>query len=169
MGSWDLNLRTQELTWSDAARELFGVSDSVQVSYDLFLSLLESDDRKRTEHAIREAVENGRSFDLSYSLRKPSGSTHWVRARGAVIREPGGSQQYLSGILFDVDEEKQLEQSLRMREEHLKSILETVPEAMIVIDGNGIMQFFSSAAERQFGYLEHEVTGKNVSMLMLNP
>jgi two-component system, LuxR family, sensor kinase FixL len=84
-------------------------------------------------------------------------------------REPGGSQQYLSGILFDVDEEKQLEQSLRMREEHLKSILETVPDAMIVIDGNGIMQFFSSAAERQFGYLEHEVIGKNVSMLVPNP
>jgi two-component system sensor kinase FixL len=83
MGSWD-HLRTLELTWSDTARELFGVSDSVQVSYDLFLSLLESDDRKRTEHAIREAVENGRSFDLSYSLRKPSGSIHWVRARGAV-------------------------------------------------------------------------------------
>ena len=157
------------MTWSDAARELFGVSDSVQVSHDLVLSLLEADDRKRTEQAIRETVENGRSFDLSYSLRKPSGSTHWVRARGAVIREPGGSQQYLSGIRFDVGEEKQLEQSLRTREGHLKSILETVPDAMIVIDGNGIMQFFSSAAERQFGYLEHEVTGKNVSMLMLNP
>jgi two-component system sensor kinase FixL len=169
MGSWDLNLRTMELTWSDAARELFGVSDSVPVSYDLFLSLLEPDDRKRTEQAIREAVQNGRSFDFSYPLRKSSDSTHWVRARGAVISEPGGSQQYLSGAVFDVDAEKKLEQTLRTREGHLQSILETVPDAMIVIDGNGIMQFFSSAAERQFGYREQEVIGKNVSMLMPNP
>src|ERR1700751_1893692 len=76
MGSWDLDLRTMELTWSEAARELFGVSESVPVSYDLFLSLLEPGDRKRTNQAIREAIENGRSFDLSYPLRKPSGSTH---------------------------------------------------------------------------------------------
>ena len=40
---------------------------------------------------------------------------------------------------------------------------------MIVIDGRGIMQFFSSAAERQFGYSEREAIGQNVSMLMPNP
>ena len=40
---------------------------------------------------------------------------------------------------------------------------------MIVIDGSGIMQFFSSAAERQFGYTEHEAIGQNVSILMPNP
>jgi two-component system sensor kinase FixL len=40
---------------------------------------------------------------------------------------------------------------------------------MIVIDGNGIMQFFSSAAERQFGYSEQEAIGQNVSILMPNP
>jgi two-component system sensor kinase FixL len=40
---------------------------------------------------------------------------------------------------------------------------------MIVIDGNGIMQFFSSAAERQFGYTEREAIGENVSILMPNP
>jgi two-component system sensor kinase FixL len=168
MGSWDLNLRTMELTWSEAARKLFGFSDSDPVSYDLFLSLLEPDDQKRTEHAVREAVENSRFFDLSYPLRKPSGSTHWVRTRGGVIKEPDGSQ-YLSGIVFDVDEEKKLEEALRTREGHLQSILETVPDAMIVIDGNGIMQFFSNAAERQFGYLEREMIGKNVSILMPNP
>lgn len=40
---------------------------------------------------------------------------------------------------------------------------------MIVIDGRGIMQFFSSAAERQFGYREDEAIGQNVSILMPNP
>ena len=40
---------------------------------------------------------------------------------------------------------------------------------MIVIDGRGIIQFFSSAAERQFGHAEHEVIGQNVNILMPNP
>ena len=55
------------------------------------------------------------------------------------------------------------------REAHLQSILDTVPDAMIVIDERGIMQSFSSAAERLFGYAAAEVLGKNVKMLMPSP
>jgi two-component system, LuxR family, sensor kinase FixL len=55
------------------------------------------------------------------------------------------------------------------REAHLQSILDTVPDAMIVIDEHGIIQSFSSAAERQFGWTADEVVGKNVDMLMPEP
>ena len=55
------------------------------------------------------------------------------------------------------------------REAHLQSILDTVPEAMIVIDERGAMQSFSSAAERLFGYRAADVIGKNVKMLMPQP
>lgn len=55
------------------------------------------------------------------------------------------------------------------REAHLQSILDTVPEAMIVIDERGVMQSFSSAAERLFGYRSAEVIGKNVKILMPQP
>jgi two-component system sensor kinase FixL len=51
----------------------------------------------------------------------------------------------------------------------LRSILETVPDAMIVIDERGAVQFFSSAAERLFGYTASEVSGQNVRMLMPQP
>jgi two-component system, LuxR family, sensor kinase FixL len=55
------------------------------------------------------------------------------------------------------------------REAHLASILETVPDAMIVIAEDGIVQSFSSAAERLFGYTAPEVIGKNIKMLMPSP
>ena len=55
------------------------------------------------------------------------------------------------------------------REAHVKSILDTIPDAMIVIDERGIMQSFSAAAERLFGYRAAEVLGKNVKMLMPAP
>ena len=51
----------------------------------------------------------------------------------------------------------------------LRSILETVPDAMVVIDPRGIVQSFSTAAERLFGYAADEVRGRNVSMLMPSP
>jgi two-component system, LuxR family, sensor kinase FixL len=55
------------------------------------------------------------------------------------------------------------------REAHLRSILDTVPDAMIVIDEQGIMQSFSSAAERLFGHSAAEMIGKNVKLLMPSP
>lgn len=55
------------------------------------------------------------------------------------------------------------------REAHLKSILDTVPEAMIVIDERGNMQSFSSAAERLFGYRAEDALGQNVKILMPAP
>lgn len=54
-------------------------------------------------------------------------------------------------------------------EAHLRSILATVPDAMVVIDENGIILSFSAAAEKMFGYAESEVVGENVSMLMPSP
>lgn len=58
---------------------------------------------------------------------------------------------------------------LRAREAHLASILDTVPDAMIVIDRTGVIESFSRTAERLFGYEADEVIGCNVSMLMPNP
>jgi two-component system sensor kinase FixL len=55
------------------------------------------------------------------------------------------------------------------REAHLRSILQTVPDAMIVIDKAGIVRSFSSAAERLFGWSEEEAVGRNVSILMPSP
>ncbi len=86
-----------------------------------------------------------------------------------MVKDEAGVARHISGIAFDINGEKQLEETLRIRENHLRSILDTVPDAMIVIDGHGIMQFFSTAAERQFGYSEHEAIGQNVSMLMPDP
>ncbi|MFC5069787.1 PAS domain S-box protein [Flaviflagellibacter deserti] len=59
--------------------------------------------------------------------------------------------------------------ALRGREAHLKSILDTVPDAMVVIDEQGMIQSFSSAAERLFGWFADEAVGRSISILMPTP
>lgn len=54
-------------------------------------------------------------------------------------------------------------------EAHVRSILATVPDAMVVIDARGAILSFSAAAEKMFGFSEAEVVGENVSMLMPSP
>ncbi len=60
-------------------------------------------------------------------------------------------------------------EALRDSEAQLRSIIETVPDALIVIDEQGLIQSFSPAAERLFGYVAAEVQGCNVNMLMPSP
>jgi two-component system, LuxR family, sensor kinase FixL len=59
--------------------------------------------------------------------------------------------------------------NLRAREAHLRLVLDTVPDATVVIDDRGIIQSFNAAAERLFGHIEQAVVGENVSMLMPTP
>jgi two-component system, LuxR family, sensor kinase FixL len=60
-------------------------------------------------------------------------------------------------------------QELAISHAHMRSVLETVPDAMVIIDEKGIIQSFSAAAERLFGYITGEVQGRNVSILMPEP
>jgi two-component system, LuxR family, sensor kinase FixL len=55
------------------------------------------------------------------------------------------------------------------REAHLQSILDTVPQAMVVIDEHGVVQSFSAAAERLFGYAAGDMIGVNIKILMPSP
>ncbi|WP_183851858.1 sensor histidine kinase [Prosthecomicrobium pneumaticum] len=75
-----------------------------------------------------------------------------------------GERLYRAGI--EADESAR---DIAAREAHLRSILETVPDAMVVIDDRGVIQSFSAAAERLFGHTEAEAIGRNVSMLMPSP
>ncbi|MCR4269130.1 PAS domain S-box protein [Nitratireductor sp. ZSWI3] len=62
-----------------------------------------------------------------------------------------------------------MRKQLEARDAHLRSILDTVPDATVVITEDGAMVSFNQAAVRQFGYEEEEVLGRNVSMLMPEP
>jgi two-component system, LuxR family, sensor kinase FixL len=60
-------------------------------------------------------------------------------------------------------------QDVEARTAHLQSILDSIPDAMVVINEGGLIQSFSSAAERLFGFSATDVVGKNVRLLMPSP
>jgi two-component system sensor kinase FixL len=61
------------------------------------------------------------------------------------------------------------DEGLLASEAHLRSILDTVPDAIIVIDEHGVIESFSAAAEKQFGWTAAEAIGRNVKSLMPQP
>ena len=87
-------------------------------------------------------------------------------AIGAFLLE---RQSALGGLRTANDQLARSRDELEEREAHLEAILATVPDAMVVIDEQGAIQSFSSAAETMFGCSASEATGQNVRMLMPEP
>jgi two-component system, LuxR family, sensor kinase FixL len=80
-----------------------------------------------------------------------------------------GGERVFVGIIRDITDRKAAELALRENELRLRSLIDTVPDAIVVIDAEGKIQSFSRAAERLFGYGSAEVAGRNVNTLMPAP
>ena len=105
---------------------------------------------------------------LGYVLRPDRGFADFSHA--VIFAILGVSASVMGG--WAVSRRRQREASasaLEQRDAHLRSIFETAPEAMIVIDEKGVIQSYGAAAERMFGWRPSEVLGRNVSMLMPEP
>jgi len=101
--------------------------------------------------------------------RHKDGHPIHVASRWVVARSEAASGFAIVETNTDVSDLRATQAHLMAREAHLRSILDTVPEAMVVIDKAGTITSFSAAAERLFGYRAVEVLGHNVRMLMPEP
>ena len=70
VGTWDLDFSTRELNWSNTTRKLFGVAPDTAVDYELFLSLLDPQDRDRTAKAMQQSIDTGCNFDVQYRVHR---------------------------------------------------------------------------------------------------
>ena len=99
--------------------------------------------------------------------RRKDGSVFPMHVEIASVKLDG--EVCFVGHLRDISERKAANLALRENELRLRSILDTVPDGIIVIDERGAIQSFSPAAERLFGYASREVVGHNIAMLMPSP
>lgn len=112
--------------------------------------------------------ETGRFQEEGLRVRK-DGTRFMAQVTITPLKDAAGSLLGYAKVTRDISERAAADEALKAREAHLLSILETVPDAMIVIDEQGRIHSFSKAAERLFGYTPAEVLGENVKMLMPSP
>ncbi len=166
VGIWAFDPLTRMFDGSVTTRSFLGYSGPLPVAWETLLSQIQVVDARSLTETLERATADSSILDTQIRVVR-EGQQHWLRMRGGVAA--ASATHRLSGVILDIDQQKKVEEALRTREEHLRSILDTVPDAMIVIDESGVIQFFSRAAEDMFGYAEAEATGRNVNMLMPEP
>jgi two-component system sensor kinase FixL len=117
---------------------------------------------------LKRARAEGRLEEEDWRLRK-NGSEFLAHVTMTALYDRQGALRGFGKVIRDVTEQRAADRKLNAGAMQFRSILATVPDAMVVINGSGEMLSFSAAAERLFGYAEEEVLGQNVSMLMPSP
>ncbi|QAY75771.1 PAS domain S-box protein [Sphingosinicella sp. BN140058] len=156
------------LNWNSGAERLFGWRQEDVIGRHCSIFVSQDEPRSRATAELETARNAGRFSEEGWYVRA-DGSEFLADAMITPLESQGGRLTGYAKIIHDVTDRRAAERTLKRREQHLQSILATVPDAMIVIDDKGLMISFSAAAEKLFGYEEAEVVGKNVSMLMPSP
>jgi two-component system, LuxR family, sensor kinase FixL len=154
--------------WNRAAEVLFGYTAEQIIGRPI--TIIIPPDRIDEESSILERIRRGERIVHFETLRQRSdGSLVAVSLTISPVHDADGTIIGVSKIARDLSEIQRTNQELQRREALLRSILDTVPDALVVIDEHGLVQSFSAAAERLFGFRSEEVVGRNVSMLMPSP
>jgi len=153
--------------WTSGSEALYGWSRDEalgRVAHDLLETAFPEPFADIVAHLKGKGVWTG-----ELTQRRKDGTPVSVASRWVVAGAEAGSEPAIVETNVDVSDLRVMQAHLVAREAHLRSILDTVPEAMVVIDESGTITSFSAAAERLFGFKTGEVIGHNVKMLMPEP
>ncbi|MCP8889472.1 PAS domain-containing sensor histidine kinase [Sphingomonas faeni] len=152
--------------WNRGAERIKGWAEAEIIGRDVAV-FYPADDiaTGKPEADLARAHACGRIEEESWRVRK-DGSEFLAAVTITALHDEAGALRGFGKVIRDITHEKAAEAAIVRREHHLRSILNTVPDAMIVMNENGIVASFSAAAELVFGYAASEVVGQNVAMLM---
>jgi len=113
IGTWDWNIQTDELYWSQRIPALFGYPEgNLETTYDNFINAVHPDDRQAVIDAVNACVEHDVEYDIEHRCVWPSGEVRWLHERGAVIRDEDEAPLNMLGVVIDITRAKKSELAL---------------------------------------------------------
>lgn len=166
VGVFEWNVSDGKVTWSPGAEQRLGVEPGTLHDVESWAALIEPTDLELTLDTIRRAVaERAQRFSYRYRFIQPNGDVRSIEGSSRAFYSEDGKLVRTVGAIVNVTERDEREAALRAREAQLRSVLETVPDAMVVIDEQGTIHQFSATAEALWGYRADDLLGRNFTML----
>lgn len=138
LGTWDWDIRSGTVNGAENHLASFGVpSGRFQGTFESFRSLVHPEDLPRLNQSLRQALDQGDSYESEFRLQHPDGSIVWLSDRGVVIRDHENVPIRMIGVCADITARKQDEAALRASERHFRLLADAVPQIVWTADANG--------------------------------
>ncbi|MCA8953408.1 MAG: PAS domain S-box protein [Planctomycetes bacterium] len=159
-GLWDWSIASDELTWDDRTRELFGLTgDERPRGLASFRAGLHPDDRDPVVAQLEQALPTATALTLHFRILRPDGGVRFALSRCSVLRDATGQPERMTGVVLDVSE--------RARSEELfRRAVESAPCGMLLVDQDGAIRLANANAAKLFGWEPTELVGRSVDELV---
>lgn len=163
IGSWEHNLTTGEVVWSDELFRILGLDPRKdQADFNIFLDMINPDDRLALKKAIDETVQTGKHFNIDYRFCLPDGRTRILYAQAELINNDAGDK-ILSGTGQDITDLKNAEYELKQSEEKFRSIVNSTDDSIYMVDRDYRYLFINNNHISRLGLPEGQYMNKAFS------
>ena len=164
MGLWEWDLTTDDMQWSSGVSGLLGMAPATSGgTYAAFVACVHEKDRARLVNAMRRAVNEGKSYELTHRVLLGDGSTRWLAARGEVVRDDQGKALRITGSLVNVTARQRAEEERRL----FALIVERATDFIAMAGLDGRILYVNDAGLRMVGLASlAEARTKRVGQLL---
>jgi PAS domain S-box-containing protein len=135
LGSWELDLRTNSLNWSEEIYRIFEIDpEQFGASYEAFLDAIHPDDREMVDQAYTGSLANRTPYAISHRLLMGDGRIKWVQERCETEFDDDGKPLISMGTVQDITERRRVETELRNSEETFRQMAENISEIFWMTD-----------------------------------
>ena len=141
VGSWDWNLDTNDLAWSDETWRIFGLAPSAfRPTYHEYLQRVHADDRAAVEQAVGVSLNEKKPFMLLHRIVRPDGTLRVVRSGAEIDHDAAGLPATMHGVVLDVTEQQTAADAVARSERLLQLVLQTLPLGVYIADADGLLR-----------------------------
>jgi PAS domain S-box-containing protein len=166
IGSWDIDLTTGKITWTDELYRLYGVSpETFTPTQQTFLSLIHLDDRESVSKWIENLLAKKGTPELEFRVPLPDGNIRYIRGRGQAYFDKSGKPLRAMGTGQDITEQKQRDEALHQTDERLRLLSEATHDLTTVVNRDWIIEYTNTFAAQQFGVEPQQLVGRKFDEL----
>ena len=156
VGSWDLNLATGEIQWSDELHRIFGIPPEDFIpSVETYNDLIHPDDRDIMQASMSALIAGEKPGAVEWRCIRPDGTCRYIYGQGELILDAEGRPSHLSGTAQDITERKQAEENLLITQ----FVSDHAPDSIFWIDAQARIVYVNEEACRERGYTREELLG----------
>lgn len=165
--TWDLNVETQELIYSDNLPKLFGLPENIKISRPQILSRVLEEDLEIIEKANIIALETS-IYKYEVRITKSDNSIAWIRVHGKIFFDELKSPVKMLGTVMDITDEKNRQEILMKSEEKFRVLADSMPQFVWTSDAMGNVDYFNQSLYDFTGISKDEVD-KNGWLQFIHP